>query len=116
MCVANIDSIYIQSIPSSLKNIEKSLLEIQQSQSELLEQTQQLQELLESQFDLVIENQVKIEEYLFEKLGSEFEKIKHLWVMYKEKQLTGKEFVRKATKILGMKFSRIFVGILFFLK
>ncbi|MHA2246803.1 MAG: hypothetical protein ACXADY_17800 [Candidatus Hodarchaeales archaeon] len=114
--LTNIDSIFIQSIPSSLHNIEESLLEIQQSQSELLEQTQQLQELLESQFDLVIENQVKIEEYLFEKLGSEFEKIKHLWVMYKEKQLTGKEFVRKATKILGVKFSRIFVGILFFLK
>ncbi|MFX1284332.1 MAG: hypothetical protein ACFFB5_11785 [Promethearchaeota archaeon] len=114
--LTNIDSIFIQSIPSSLKNIEESLLEIQLSQSDLLAQTQQLQELLESQFDLVIENQAKIEEYLFEKLGSEYEKIKHLWVMYKEKQLTGKEFVRKATKILGKKFSRIFVGILFFLK
>ena len=114
--LTNIDSLFIQSIPSSLKNIEESLLEIQQGQSELLDQTQQLQELLESQFDLVIENQEQIEKYLFEKLGSEFEKIKHLWVMYKEKQLTGKEFVRKATKILGGKFSRIFVGILFFLK
>lgn len=114
--LTNIDLIFIKSIPASLKNIEESLIDIRQGQSDLLDQTQQLQELLESQFDLVIENQTKIEEYLFEKLGSEFEKIRHLWDMYKERQLTGKEFVRKATKILGKKFSRIFVGILFFLK
>lgn len=112
----NIDSLYLHSIPSSLKNIEESLLEIHQNQTVLLEQTQQLQTVLESQFDLVIENQAKIEEYLFEKLGSDFEKIKHLWVMYKEKQLTGREFVQKATKILGTKFSRIIMGMLFLLK
>lgn len=111
--LTNIDTLLIRSIPTSLKSIEKRLLEIHQNQSELLDQTKKIQIFLGTQFELVIENQTQIEEYLFQKLGSEFEKIKHLWSRYKEKQISGKEFMQEATKILGPKFGRIFAGILF---
>ena len=112
----NIDIIFKKTVSSSLQTIEDSLGEIQAGQQELLTQTKQIQEFLETQFDVVIENQVKIEEFLFQKLGSDFEKIKHLWTLYKNKQIKGKEFVQEASKILGTKFSKIFFDIMYFLK
>ncbi len=92
------------------------LTNIDSVMKQVLDQTKQLQELLESQFDLVLENQEQIQDYLFEKLGSDFEKIKHLWVMYQEKEISSKTFIQESTKILGLKFTRIFTNVLFLLK
>ena len=113
---SNIDAIFKQTVSSSLKTIEEDLSEIKDNQQELLTQTRQIQDFLELQFDVVIENQVKIEEYLFKKLGADFEKIRYLWNLYKDKQIRGKNFVKEASKILGTKFSRVFFDIMFFLK
>jgi hypothetical protein len=112
----NIDIIFKKTVSSSLQTIEQNLGEIQAGQQEILTQTQEIQNFLEGQFDVVIENQVKIEEFLFQKLGSDFEKIKNIWTLYKNKEINGKDFVQEALKILGTKFSRIFVDIMFFLK
>jgi len=113
---SNIDTIFKQTVSSSLQTIEENIEEIQAGQQEILAQTKQIQDFLEDQFEVVIENQGKIEEYLFQKLGSDFAKIKHLWNLYKDKQIKGKEFVQEASKILGNKFSKIFFDIMFFLK
>ena len=42
------------------------------------------------------------------KLGSEYEKIRDLWSKYKKKVLTGKQFTKNASKLLGEKFVNIF--------
>jgi len=114
--LSNIDTIFRNTVPTSLQQIELGISEIQEGQLELLEQTKLLQEFLESQFDVVLENQAKIEEFLFQKLGSDFEKIRVLWNRYKAKKSTGRIFVKEATKILGRKFSQVFLDIMFFLK
>lgn len=45
---------------------------------ELLLQIAELQEYLDGKFDAVIENQEEIQDYLVDKLGSDFEKIRPL--------------------------------------
>lgn len=110
--LTNIDTIFRNTVPTSLQQIELGIFEIQEGQLELLEQTKLLQEFLETQFDLILDNQVKIEEFLLQKLGSDFEKIKHIWKLYKEKKISAKEFVKESSKLLGMKSIKVITEIL----
>lgn len=114
--LTNIDAIIQEKVPTSLKTIEEGIADIKQGQHVLSKETAEIQAFLEQQFTVVIDNQETIETYLRRKLGSDFEKIKHLWNQYKEKKITGRVFIKEATKILGSKFTKVFLDILLFFK
>ncbi|OLS17025.1 MAG: hypothetical protein HeimC3_49990 [Candidatus Heimdallarchaeota archaeon LC_3] len=113
--LSNLD-FYFQGHNFSLKSIEEGIKKLKSGQEELLGQTKEIQDFLEQNFKEVIQNQDKIEKYLFVKLGSDYEKIKEFWYKYKKKELSGKEFTKNASRVLGEKFVNIFGDLLFFLK
>ncbi|KKM28464.1 hypothetical protein LCGC14_1566390 [marine sediment metagenome] len=48
-----------------------------------------------------------VEEYLKERLATDFEKIKNIWNDYKSGKISRRELIKKALKILGKRFIKL---------
>ncbi len=59
--------------------------------------------------ELAIDDITNIEEYMKNYLGSEWQKIKHYWQKYKDKEITKSEFVKSSLKVVGLRFVNIFI-------
>ncbi len=58
----------------------------------------------------VIDNIDNLEEFLMNKLGGSFERIRHVYERYKNGEVGKIEFVKLGAKIIGKKFLQIFLG------
>jgi len=63
-----------------------------------------------SQIEDVIAKIDNLESFLMRKLGTDFNKIKHIWKKYKEGAIGKRELVTKGIKLVGKKFVKIFLG------
>lgn len=57
-----------------------------------------------SQIETILEKTEYVEQYLRKHLGSDWEKIKHIWEDYKNGKISKKELIKEGVKILGKKF------------
>lgn len=95
-----------EGIDSDNLSIDKKLDHIIESQNTILDRTDQLIEMMDSQFRNIILNQEKIDQYLFEKLGPAFEKIKMNWEAFKNKKMSSRELITESTKLIGNRFAK----------
>ena len=66
----------------------------------ILEYTKKIEDVIDG-----IDN---LESFLMSKLGNDFEKIRHVWVNYKEGKIGKKGLIKEGAKIIGKKFLKIF--------
>ena len=66
----------------------------------ILEYTKKIEDVIDS-----IDN---LESFLMNKLGNDFEKIRHVWINYKEGKIGKKGLIKEGAKIIGKKFLKIF--------
>ena len=59
--------------------------------------------------EIAIDDITNIEEYMKAYLGSDWQKIKHYWQKYKDKEITKSEFVKSCLKSVGLRFLNIFI-------
>ena len=59
--------------------------------------------------EVAIDDITNIEQYMKNYLGSDWQKIKHYWQKYKDKEITKSEFVKSCLKSVGLKFLNIFI-------
>ncbi|TFG19037.1 MAG: hypothetical protein EU529_16800 [Promethearchaeota archaeon] len=59
--------------------------------------------------EIAIDDITNIEEYMKNYLGSDWQKIKHSWEKYKDKEITKGEFVKSCLRAVGLKFVNIFI-------
>ncbi len=79
-----------------LKDVNIKLDDIKSDTELIKEYTSQIEEIFERTED--------IESYLKSHIGSDWEKIKHIWDEYKKGKITRKQMIMKCIKILGKKF------------
>ena len=79
-----------------LKDVNIKLDEVKSDTELIKEYTSQIEEIFEKTED--------IESYLKSHIGSDWEKIKHIWDEYKKGKITRKQMIMKCIKILGKKF------------
>lgn len=59
--------------------------------------------------EVAIDDITNIEDYMKNYLGSDWQKIKHYWQKYKDKEITKSEFVKSCLKSVGLRFINIFI-------
>lgn len=64
---------------------------------------------LAKMIEVAIDDITNIEEYMKAYLGSDWQKIKHSWEKYKDKEITKSEFVKSCLKSVGLRFVNIFI-------
>ena len=51
-----------------------------------------------------------LEEFMMNRLGKDFDKIKHVWTKFKNGDVGKGALIKEGAKIIGKKFIKIFVG------
>jgi ABC-type transport system substrate-binding protein len=84
-----------------LKDINNKCIELKSINELILEYSKEIENAISQ-----IEN---LEEYLISHLGSDWERIRHIWDKYKNGEIDRKELIWEGAKLIGKKFLSIFI-------